>query len=60
MSLITLSMTLEQLVLQVLSHEHPTKDIFLQAKKDYGRINKISGFPSNMQILQVYRDLVKS
>lgn len=60
MSLITLSMTLEQLVLQVLSHARPTKDIFLQAKKDYGRINKISGFPSNMQILQVYRDLVKS
>jgi elongator complex protein 3 len=53
-------MTLEQLVLQVLSHEHPTKDIFLQAKKDYWRINKISGFPSNMQILQVYRDLVKA
>ncbi len=53
-------MTLSDLVIQVLSHPHPTKDNFLQAKKDYGRINKLSGFPSNMQILQVYRELIQT
>lgn len=53
-------MTLQDLVLQVATLPNPTKDDFLQAKKDYGRINKLSGFPSNMQILQVYRDMIQA
>ena len=51
-------MTLEQLVLTLLNTPDLNKDHVHSLKREYARINKISGLPSNMQMLKVYHDLM--
>jgi len=53
-------MSLEELVLTLLNTPDLDKDHVFSAKREYARINKISGLPSNMQMLKVYHDLVSS
>lgn len=54
------SMSLEQLILNLLNTPNLDKDHIHAAKREYARINKISGVPSNMQMLKVYHDLIWS
>lgn len=53
-------MTLEELVLTLLHTPDLDKDHVHSLKREYARLNKISGLPSNMQMLKVYHDLVSS
>ena len=53
-------MTLEELVLTLLHTPDLNTDHVHSLKREYARINKISGLPSNMQMLKVYHDLIGS
>lgn len=51
-------MTLEELILKLLSLPDLNADHVHSLKREYARINKISWLPSNMQMLKTYHDLI--